>query len=126
MSKCEGYDTNARASPTLQEIGEESVTNSNNSGLQQEPKMTAFMSHDEGLMAAAKTGKDIYSSIAAIAFNKTYEECCEFYFDENGNKTDKFNKEGKERRSQAKVIVLGKLCFLTLAINIKNICPCTL
>lgn len=77
---------------------------------QQEPKMTAFMSHDEGLMAAAKTGKDIYSSIAAIAFNKTYEECCEFYFDENGNKTDKFNKEGKERRSQAKIIVLG-ICY---------------
>ena len=71
---------------------------------QQEPKMTAFLSNDRGLLEAAKTGKDIYSSIAAIAFNKSYEECSEF------NPDGSFNKEGKERRSQAKVIVLG-ICY---------------
>ena len=31
----------------------------------------------------------------------------EFYLDENGNKTNKVNKEGKERRSKAKIILLG-------------------
>lgn len=87
---------------------------------QQEPKMTAYLSHDKGLLDAAKTGKDIYSSIAAIAFNKTYDECTEF------NPDGSFNKEGKERRSQAKTIVLGKHCFYVLALTLKNICPCTL
>lgn len=65
--------------------------------------MAAFLSKDTGLLEAAKTGKDVYSSIAAIAFNKSYEECSEF------NSDGSFNKEGKERRSQAKVIVLGIL-----------------
>lgn len=51
--------------------------------------------------------RDIYSTIAALSFNKTYEECSEYYFDENGNKTDEVNREGKERRSNAKSIVLG-------------------
>lgn len=71
---------------------------------QQEPKMTAFLSNDKGLLEAARTGRDIYSSIASIAFNKTYEECTEF------NPDGSFNKDGKERRSQAKVIVLG-ICY---------------
>lgn len=34
----------------------------------------------------------------------------EFYLDENGNKTHKVNKEGKERRSHAKIILLG-ICY---------------
>ena len=67
--------------------------------------MAAYLSNDKGLLEAARTGKDVYSSIAAIAFNKTYEECCEF------NPDGSFNKAGKERRSQAKIIVLGKRCF---------------
>lgn len=54
-------------------------------------------------------GKDLYSEIASKSFNKTYEECLEFYLDENGNKTDKVNAEGKERRGQAKSILLGVL-----------------
>jgi DNA polymerase I-like protein with 3'-5' exonuclease and polymerase domains len=61
------------------------------------------------MIDAFKHNRDIYSTIAALAFNKTYEECSEHFFDANGNKTDEVNREGKERRSQAKSIVLGIL-----------------
>ena len=54
-------------------------------------------------------GKDLYSEIASVSFHKPYEDCLEFYLDENGNKTDKTNPEGKARRSQAKSILLGVL-----------------
>ena len=59
------------------------------------------------MIDAFKHNRDIYSTIASLAFNKTYEECSEFFFDENGNKTDEVNREGKERRTNAKSIVLG-------------------
>lgn len=48
-------------------------------------------------------GKDLYSEIASKAFNRTYEECREF------NADGSTNKEGKERRTQAKSILLGVL-----------------
>lgn len=48
-------------------------------------------------------GRDLYSEIASKAFNKPYEECKEFRPDGTTNK------EGKERRSQAKSILLGVL-----------------
>lgn len=48
-------------------------------------------------------GKDLYSEIASKAFNKPYEECKEF------NPDGSTNKEGKERRTQAKSILLGVL-----------------
>ena len=71
---------------------------------QQEPKVMAQMCGDEGMLQAYRQGKDLYAQIAAVAFNKPYEECLEFY-----PGTDKTNKEGKERRSQAKSILLGVL-----------------
>jgi len=74
---------------------------------QQEPKLLSYISQDANMMKAFKEGKDIYSTIASLAFKKPYEECCEFYLDENGKKTDQVNRDGKERRSQAKGIVLG-------------------
>lgn len=74
---------------------------------QQEPKLTAYVSQDPNMIGAFKEGKDIYSTIAALAFKKSYEDCCEFFLDENGKKTDQTNRDGKERRSQAKGIVLG-------------------
>ena len=46
-------------------------------------------------------GKDLYSEIASKAFNVPYEDCKEFR--EDGTT----NKQGKERRSQAKSILLG-------------------
>ena len=48
-------------------------------------------------------GKDLYSEIASKAFNKPYDDCREF--NEDGSK----NAEGKERRTQAKSILLGVL-----------------
>ena len=61
------------------------------------------------MLDAYKKGRDLYAEIASLAFDKPYEDCLEFYLDENGKKTDKTNKEGKERRTQAKSILLGIL-----------------
>lgn len=74
---------------------------------QQEPKILAFCSADKNMIDAFQHNRDIYSTIAALSFKRSYEDCSEFYFDENGKKTDQVNREGKERRTQAKSIVLG-------------------
>ena len=76
---------------------------------QQEPRCMAAMCGDPIMIQAYKDDKDLYASIASLAFNKPYEDCLEFYLDEHGKKTDKVNKEGKERRSSAKSILLGIL-----------------
>ena len=76
---------------------------------QQEPKVMTQMCGDEKMLNAYKQGKDLYAEIASLAFDKPYEDCLEFYLDENSHKTDKVNKEGKERRTQAKSILLGIL-----------------
>lgn len=76
---------------------------------QQEPKVMTQMCGDKKMLDAYKHGKDLYSEIAALAFDRKYEDCLEFYLDENGNKTDKTNKEGKSYRTQAKSILLGIL-----------------
>lgn len=70
---------------------------------QQEPMVTAHLSNDKKMQEAFINGKDIYATIAALAFHKPYEECKEFR--EDGT----VNPAGKERRSQAKSIVLGIL-----------------
>ena len=64
--------------------------------------MTAFVSQDPNMVGAFKNGKDIYATIASLAFNYPYEECMEFNPVTGANQPD-----GKERRGQAKVIVLG-------------------
>lgn len=69
---------------------------------QQEPKMTAFISQDPNMVGAFKDGKDIYATIASLAFNYPYEECMEFNPITGANQP-----EGKERRGYAKVLVLG-------------------
>lgn len=73
---------------------------------QQEPKALAAMCRKDGdpqMYDVFMAGKDLYSEIASKAFNKPYEECKEFRPDGTTNK------EGKERRSQAKSILLGVL-----------------
>lgn len=70
----------------------------------QEPRLTAQMCQDEKMIKAYKEGKDLYCEIASIAFGVPYEECMEFRPD--GTK----NPDGKERRGQAKTIVLG-VCY---------------
>ena len=73
---------------------------------QQEPKCLAALCRMQGKTQMYDTfmqGKDLYSEIASKAFNKPYDECREF------NADGTTNKEGKERRSQAKSILLGVL-----------------
>ena len=73
---------------------------------QQEPKCLAALCRKQGDPQMYNTfmqGKDLYSEIASKAFNKPYEECREFREDGSTNKA------GKERRSQAKTILLGVL-----------------
>lgn len=70
---------------------------------QQEPMVTAYLSKDKKMKEAFINGKDIYATIASLAFHKPYEECKEFR--EDGT----VNSVGKERRTQAKSIVLGIL-----------------
>jgi len=70
---------------------------------QQEPKVMTQMCGDEKMLRAYQEGKDLYAQIAAIAFDTEYENCLEFYPDGTTNK------EGKERRTSAKSILLGIL-----------------
>lgn len=71
---------------------------------QQEPKLTADLSNDEEFIKSCASGRDAYAIIASIAFEKPYEECLEFRPDGT------VNKAGKERRSMAKIILLG-ICY---------------
>lgn len=70
---------------------------------QQEPKVMTAMCGDPSMIKAYQEGKDLYSSIASVAFDKPYEDCREFRPD--GTTND----EGKARRTQAKSILLGLL-----------------
>lgn len=69
---------------------------------QQEPKILGYVAQDPEMIRAFSEGKDIYATIASIAFGVPYEECLEFHPD-----THEYQKDGKERRSSAKTIVLG-------------------
>jgi DNA polymerase I-like protein with 3'-5' exonuclease and polymerase domains len=85
---------------------------------QQEPKLTAFICQDPNMIQAYKEGKDLYSFIASIAFNKTYEECLENLptgeYDEDGNPILVYQPDGKARRAAAKKIVLGVLYGMSI------------
>ena len=69
----------------------------------QEVRVTAHLSNDQKMIKAYQDGKDVYSEIAALAFNTTYEECCEYRPDGTANP------DGKKRRGESKKIVLGIL-----------------
>ena len=73
---------------------------------QQEPKCLAALCRKQGDSQMYNTfmeGKDLYAEIASVSFNTAYEDCLEFRADGTTNT------EGKERRSQAKSILLGVL-----------------
>lgn len=70
----------------------------------QEPRLTASLSQDPKMIETYQKGLDLYSMIAAVAFNTTYEECLE------KRPNGELYLEGKERRGQAKTIVLG-ICY---------------
>ena len=68
----------------------------------QEPRITTHMSQDKAMLDAYREGKDLYAVIASMSFDKPYEECLEFNPITGAKQVD-----GKERRSQAKSILLG-------------------
>lgn len=70
---------------------------------QQEPRAMAAMCGDPGMIQSYIEGKDLYAQIASASFGVPYEDCLEFRPDGTTNK------EGKERRTQAKSILLGIL-----------------
>ena len=69
----------------------------------QEVRLTAHLAQDKKMIQAYIDGKDVYSEIASLAFNKPYDDCCEKFPDG----TD--NPDGKSRRGESKKIVLGVL-----------------
>lgn len=70
----------------------------------QEPRITAFVSQDPKMIKSFQEGKDIYASIASLAFGVPYEQCLEFH-----PETGEYQPDGKKRRGEAKTIVLGAL-----------------
>lgn len=83
----------------------------------QEPRITTFLSGDPAMRAAYLEGKDLYCVIAANIYNNKYEDNLEHYpegtvLELDGHKTvcgykTHLNKEGKERRSVAKMVLLA-------------------
>ena len=76
----------------------------------QEVVVASLISGDRKLQEALKSGLDVYSKIASIAFDNTYEDNLEFFPDGTTNK------EGKARRASAKAVTLGKDMPLMLEI----------
>lgn len=70
---------------------------------QQEPKATAWLSQDKNMLEiyATDPNADLYPEVASTAFGVPADECREFRPDGTTNK------EGKERRGQAKIIQLA-------------------
>ena len=68
---------------------------------QQEPRCLAYMSGDEHMLAAYRSGKDLYAVIASKIYKLPYEDCLEF------NPDGTPNPEGKKRRSSVKPVLLG-------------------
>ena len=91
----------SRYSPTLLVTGERCVANIITESAQ-EPRLVAYVSNDPNMIKAFKDGKDIYASIASIAFKVPYEKCLEFH-----PETGEYQPDGKARRGEAKTIVLG-------------------
>ena len=79
---------------------------------QQEPKTMTQMCGDPKMIKAYQEGKDLYAEIAALSFNTSYENCLEFRPDGTTNP------DGKNRRSQAKSILLGRLNKMPLMLAI--------
>jgi len=79
---------------------------------QQEPKVMTQMCSDPKMIKAYQEGKDLYAEIAALSFNTSYDNCLEFRPDGTTNP------EGKNRRSQAKSILLGRLNKMPLMLVI--------
>ena len=66
----------------------------------QEPRITACVANDAEMIKAYKEGKDLYAMIASVATNYPYYECLDKHHGET-------YLPGKERRSLAKILLLG-------------------
>lgn len=83
----------------------------------QEPRITTFLSGDPAMRQAYLDGKDLYCVIAANIYNNKYEDNLEHYpegtvLELDGKQTvcgykTHLSKEGKERRSVAKTVLLA-------------------
>lgn len=71
----------------------------------QEPRLTAYISNDAKMIQAFVEGKDIYATIASVAFGFPYEQCLEFH-----PETREYQPDGKARRTEAKSVLLG-ICY---------------
>lgn len=70
---------------------------------QQEPRVLAHLSQDPEMIKAYADGKDLYSWIASVVYNKPYEDCLEFNIH-----TGEYCEAGDQMRDEMKSIVLGK------------------
>lgn len=68
----------------------------------QEPRLTAYVANEQKMIDAFVHGRDVYATIASVAFEVPYEACLEFHPD-----TGEYQPDGKARRSEAKTILLG-------------------
>lgn len=68
----------------------------------QEPAITSFVTQDNGMLDSFKQHRDIYATIASLAYKVPYEACLEFH-----PETHEYQPDGKARRGEAKVILLG-------------------
>lgn len=68
----------------------------------QEPKLLAFISGEPTMIQTFQEGRDIYATLASVAYNLPYSQCLEFNPD-----THEYQPEGKQRRGVGKVLNLG-------------------
>ena len=68
----------------------------------QEPRLTSYVSNDPKMIKSFQEDKDIYGTIASVAFELPYDKCLEF-----NPETGEYQPDGKKRRTEAKAIVLG-------------------
>lgn len=71
----------------------------------QEPRLTAYVSNDATMIESFKAGRDIYATIASVAFGYPYEKCLEFH-----PETGEYQPDGKQRRTESKSVLLG-ICY---------------
>lgn len=90
----------SRYSPTLSAMREMCSEHYNRKA--QEPRLTSFVANEQAMIKAFQEDRDIYASIASLAFGVPYENCLEFHPITGENQPD-----GKKRRNEAKTILLG-------------------
>ena len=68
----------------------------------QEPRLTAYVANEKSMIKAFQEGRDVYATIASLAFNLPYERCLEHH-----PETGEYQADGYARRNEAKKILLG-------------------